>query len=437
MSSSAVYTRTTLQIIKRALRLIRVIDAELPIQAIDRENGIDALNGFIKFLQTEGFNLWRETEALIPLVAGQESYLLGPGGDRTFNQDDFINTTLSANQVTSDVLLSLTSTSGMIAAPNILTTDPTQSVQGWTVTDGTISIVSSALELTNITQAFVDFSLVTTVGNTYILQVNYTKGTESSADFEIRDIDGLIISLNLTASGPVRLEFVARQKSTTFRFQNGSATVALTNSISSLNYIDKSTGDKIGIFLNDGSLQWTNIIYLSPFEISEGLNSASSSGNIIYSYTDLIPRPMSINNIRYRDRLGFEDIPTTEWTRPQYFEQPNKSSQGTITKWYYSPQLTDGRLYVWQPSSSNRALLPFTYIRPFDVTSDNADSVDFPSEWYDLLSFGIANSLIAEYEVADKVVIKIESKYIELLDQALGFDNQGFVSIEIDYEGRR
>jgi len=32
--------------------------------------------------------------------------------------------------------------------------------------------------------------------------------------------------------------------------------------------------------------------------------------------------------------------------------------------------------------------------------------------------------------------MKITNKYAELLDGALGYDNQGFVDIEIDYEGR-
>ncbi len=437
MTSSATYTRTSLQIIKRALRLIRVVDAELPLEAIDRDNGFDALNGLVKFLQTEGFNLWRETEALIPLVAGQQSYSLGPNGDHAFDVDDFINTTLSASAVTSDTLLSLTDITGMVAAPNILISDPTLTTQGWTVTDGTIAVVSSALELTNTTQAYVDYSLETTVGQTYILITDYTQGTEISVDFEILDVDGVITSTSLTADGEVRLEFVARQTSTTFRFKNGSAIPGLTNSISGLNYIDKSTGDKIGVFLDDGSLHWTNIIYLSPFEIADGLTSDAASGNVIYSYTNILDRPMSVNQVRYRDRLGFSDIPTTEWTRPQYFDQPDKTSQGTVTKWYYSPQLTDGKLYVWQPASSNKALLPITYIRPLDVTSENADSVDFPSEWFDLLSFGTADMLSAEYEVPEKALARVATKYQELLDQALGFDNDGFVEVQIDYEGRR
>ena len=76
----------------------------------------------------------------------------------------------------------------------------------------------------------------------------------------------------------------------------------------------------------------------------------------------------------------------------------------------------------------------FTYIRPVEVTDENSGHVDFPSEWYDLLAFGTADMLIAEYSVPDNVTMKITTKYAELLDGALGYDNQGFVDIEIDYE---
>ncbi len=439
MTSKSIYTRTTLQIVKRALRTVRVIDAELPLASIDRQNGLDALNGFVKFLQTEGFNLWRETEALLVLSQGQTKYSLGESGDHCFNDDDFIPTTLSDDATAGDTLLSLTSTDEMQAAEEILTGDPTDSVQGWTTTDSTVSIVNSELVLTNGTdvQGSAEYELTTVVDETYSLIVDYTVGTGTSAVFYITDIDGTITSAYHNSSGEVRLTFTARQTTTNFKFANGDTTTGETSIIGNLNYINTADGDKIGVFLDDGTIQWSNILYLSPFEIADSLTGDAAADNVVYTYTDLIPRPMSINNCRYRASVDFNDIPTTEWTRQQYFEQPNKTTEGTVTKWYYSPQLTDGLLYVWQPTSDNKGLLPITYIRPLEVTDDNADSVDFPSEWYDLLAYGTANMLLAEYEVADKVVIKVESKYAELLEQALGFDNDGYMSVEIDYEGRR
>ncbi|MAE21987.1 MAG: hypothetical protein CMK92_06100, partial [Pseudomonas sp.] len=89
------------------------------------------------------------------------------------------------------------------------------------------------------------------------------------------------------------------------------------------------------------------------------------------------------------------------------------------------------------PVNLNTALLAISYIRPLEVTDDNADSTDFPSEWFDLLSFGTAYRLMAEYSVPDNVAATVMQQYNELLDAALGFDNDGSISIQIDYEGTR
>ncbi len=437
MASNPIYGRTTIQIIKRVLRTIRVIDAETPIEGIHRSNALEALNGFVKFLQTEGFNLWRETEALLVLAKGQRKYLLGEDGDHCFDEDDFIDTTLSSGAAETESILTLADSAGMKAASDILTSDPTTTVQGWTVTDGTIEASSLGLVLTNTAQGSASYDLTTTVGTTYILICNFEKGNSASANFYIEDIDGTIVSDSSFSDTQIRLEFTARQTTSTFKFENGSSSANVTNSINSLNYIDKSTGDKIGVFLDDDTIQWSNVIYLSPFEIADELIDDAASGNTIYTYTNVVPRPMNINNCRFRNSVTGNDIPTTEWTRSQYQEQPNKRTEGTVTKWYYSPKLGDGVLFIWQPASNNKGLLPITFIRPLDITDDNADEIDFPSEWYDLITYGTANMLLAEYKVPQDVVVKVESKYAELLEQGLGFDNDGFMNVEIDYEGRR
>ena len=445
MTYSAVYTRTSVDIIKRALKLCRVVDPETPLDEKDRENGIDALNGFVKYLQTKGFNLWREQEAFLPLIKDRQQYFLGPDGDPAFDDDDFVLSELAADAVTSDVLISLTTLTNDVtgetitAAPSELDGyNPATSLQGWTFTDGTGAIVSDELVLTNTTgQARASYDIETTPNNTYILQADYKIGTDTGANFIIEDINGVITSTTLTADGTARLEFVARQKTTSFVFENQTSGGGLDNTLSSFDYIDKSKGDKIGIFLDDGDLFWTNVIYISPFEIAEGLPSDAAAGNTVYSYTNLVPRPLDVINTRYRDTIDSTDIPTTQWTRDRYFEQPDKDSAGTVTKWYYSPQLVKGILYVWQPASQKNSVLPFTYIRPIFVTSDNADETDFPSEWFDLLSFGTAYRLIAEYDVPNMATQAITSQYGEILDGALGYDNDSDTNIQIDYEGRR
>lgn len=436
--TSSIYTRTAYEIAKRALKLCRVVDAELPIESQDRENAFDALNGFVKFLQTKGFNLWRETEAMLPLVDGQESYLLGPNGDRSFNVDDFTSTSLNTASITNDVLIDLTSVDGLNASPNLFNDQVTNTTQDWFAAVGSIAADENGLEVINtVGQAKASYSFDTVVGIDYRIRLGILTGTAGGFDIEIGDFDGVITSLNVEDDLTVTISFTARQTTTAINFENITAVATQSSTVATMTLIDSAKGDSIGFFLDDNSLFWTNIVYSSPFEVATGLPSDAASGNLVYSYTDGLPRALSITNMRYRDKLTASDIPTTEWSRVRYFEQPDKASKGTVTKWYYSPQLNDGRLYIWQPSTGFKSLALFTYIRPVEVTSENGDDVDFPSEWYDLLAFGVADMLIAEYEVPDKVTMKITTKYAELLDSALGYDNQGFVDVEIDYEGRR
>ena len=49
--------KTAVDIVKKALRLLGVIDAELSLNAVDREQGIDTLNDMVKNWQQQGFHL--------------------------------------------------------------------------------------------------------------------------------------------------------------------------------------------------------------------------------------------------------------------------------------------------------------------------------------------------------------------------------------------
>ena len=454
---TAIYGRSAIEIVKRAFRLIRVIDGELPIEAQERENGFEALNCWVKSMQTDGFNLWRESEAVLPLEKGKTEYKLGANGDRCASSDDFKSTLLSADVASGDTLINLADNTGINGAPALIGYNPATELAGWTVTDGNLSASANGLVVEDTTGAAVaEFNLITEKDVTYIVQSDIELGQGNTVTISATDINGTLDSSVTNVNGTVRLVFTARQKVTTFRFENGgtvagsgfnnlpgfnnlnqSATTSSTssNTINSLTQIDKSKGDKIGLFLNDGSVFWSNVIYSNPFEIAEPLPDDVDNGNVVYSYSENINRPLSVVNLRYKDAITTTEIPTTNWTRQQYFDQPDKNSKGIVTKWYYSPQLELGSLYVWQPASSNKALLNISYIRAFDVTTENADKPDFPSEWFELMCYGVADTLSAEYDVPEKVLIKVTQKYQELYDRAMGFDNDGVINIQIDYEG--
>ena len=80
MTTSSILAKTAGKIIEQALRDARIVAVEQPIQDIDNQRGLDALNNVAKYWQTQDINLWLEDQGVLPLIVGQARYLLGPNG---------------------------------------------------------------------------------------------------------------------------------------------------------------------------------------------------------------------------------------------------------------------------------------------------------------------------------------------------------------------
>ena len=93
-----VLQRTAVDIIKRALRLLGVIDAELSLNDVDRDQGIEVLNDMVKAWQQQGFHLWTMSEAVLFLKQGQAKYNLGMGCTDAI-KDGFESSTTTADYV--------------------------------------------------------------------------------------------------------------------------------------------------------------------------------------------------------------------------------------------------------------------------------------------------------------------------------------------------
>jgi len=186
--------------------------------------------------------------------------------------------------------------------------------------------------------------------------------------------------------------------------------------------------DKIGIRLDDGTRQWTTIRTISvstPGELilNNKLTGVSAIDNSVFTFTSLIPRPLRLLQLR-RDKIGAtsEEIEADQWSREEYFAQPDKLSKGTINNWYYSPQLTDGRIYIWQTANDADQIARFTYERPLDITLDTADNADFPAEWFRTLKYNLAVDIAPEYRIPQDKLTNLKAIADELLENSLGFD---------------
>ena len=428
--TATVLTTTALDIVNGALRLIGEIDANQPTNAEDMQDGLEALNFMVKSWQNQGLHLWTKTEGILFLDVGKTDYLLGPSGDEAANFDDFVNTGLAVAGIALDRTLTVDSTTGKTGATNILSSDPSESIQDWTVVAGTIGLSGTSLQVSNAAAAAGEVERTITplvAGRVYRVIVDFTKGLSPSVTYSIKDGTTTLGSISLSATGTGKFEFTATQTSHTLEILNGDTAATNDTITDRIEILDETTGDFIGIELDDGTRQWTKIVeVLSSTQVfnAVGLTSAAAINNSVFCFSKLIPRPLRLLQVRRQTIGNNDEIEARPWSRQEYFAQPDKSSQGDINNWYYSPQLTDGRIYVWQTANNVDQVAKFTYERPIDINTDTADNPDFPAEWFRILKYNLAVEIGPEYRIPLDRLGLITLQAEDMLQEALGFDKE-------------
>jgi len=300
-SGSVDFTLTAEKVIEKSFSKIGVKVAEQSLQASEIQDGLDELNVMLKAWQGQGLHLWSKREGVIFLDKGKTDYLLGATGDEATDLDDFVGTTTDAATIATDVLIPVTSTTGM------------------------------------------------------------------------------------------------------------------------------ATSDTVGVELDDGTRHWSTISSIDPgvsVTIASGLASAAASGNSVFTFTSLIKRPLRVIGARRKTFAEDSEIEVTQFSRFDYFNQPNKESQGSVVKYYYSPQLDNGRFYVWQTASSINDFVRITYERPIEDIDDKTDNLDMPVEWLQAIIYNLAARLADDYDAPVSKVQSVTVKAAVFLDEIKGWDEE-------------
>jgi len=300
-SGSTDFTLTAGTVVEKAFSKIGVKPAEQALQATELQDGLDALNLMLKFMETEGLHLWTREEGVLFLDAGKTDYLVGPTGDEATTLDDFVGTTSTTALAALDVIIPVTSSAGMAVA------------------------------------------------------------------------------------------------------------------------------DKAGIQLDDGTRHWTTIVTVdssTQITVTTGVPSIAASGNTVFTYTSIIERPLRITSFRRKTFAEDNEIPVEKWSRDEYFNQTNKASQGTVVNAYYSPLLTNGRIYVWQTASSVNDFVRFSFQRKIEDVDNKTNNLDIPTEWLEAVIYGVAARLVDDYNTPEPKATTVTVKAGSLFDAALGWDQE-------------
>ena len=188
-----------------------------------------------------------------------------------------------------------------------------------------------------------------------------------------------------------------------------------------------AAGDKIGVELDNNTRHWTTILTVDStiqVTLTDALPSASKSGSTVFTFTSLIDRPNRVLSTRRNTFGQNNEIPVLSWSRDEYFNQVNKLSRGTVVNSYYSPQLGNGRMYVWQTADSVNNLLRFTFERPMDIITLGTDDLDFPEEWLEAIIYNLAFRLADDYNTPLAKADRIGQKANQFLDDLLGWDEE-------------
>ncbi len=193
---------------------------------------------------------------------------------------------------------------------------------------------------------------------------------------------------------------------------------------------DMTASDKVGIVLDDDTMDWTTIVSVdssTQITITTGLTSGATSGNKLYAYTNDLARPLRIIDVQRRDETSDQDTPIIVQSHEEYQRLPNKAIDGETNIVYYHPEHRNGRgtIYLWPRPETVSRTLKMTCLLPlqdFDAAGNNAD---LPTEWLDCIVWNLAKRLLPSYGASGKASAQaLLQGGTVMLDEMLGWDQE-------------
>ena len=97
-------------------------------------------------------------------------------------------------------------------------------------------------------------------------------------------------------------------------------------------------------------------------------------------------------------------------SRQEYMQQGYKPSQGIPNQVYYDPQLGNGVLYIFNTPNATGWTIHLQVQLPVEDTLTPSNILDFPSEWFNCLKFGLADQLAMEYGAPQAIRMELSQR---------------------------
>lgn len=200
--------------------------------------------------------------------------------------------------------------------------------------------------------------------------------------------------------------------------------------------VDDTTGmaasDNIGIAQDDDTMLWTTIVSVDSstgLTITAALTDDVAVNRNVYTFTSRINKPLRIQNMKQitgvkSNTTTTSEIPMIELSEDDYESLASPYTNGKSSHWYYSPDISTGKLYLWPRPNNPQNYFRFTYsrmIEDFDTANDNAD---FPTEWLEPIIWSLAGRLGPHFGKGEKARADIIPYASILLNNLLTYDTE-------------
>lgn len=188
-----------------------------------------------------------------------------------------------------------------------------------------------------------------------------------------------------------------------------------------------ATADEAAAVLIELELMLKEWAISGPFLFTKRESSQTLVANTA-NYTLSTTLPVRIIEARYRDISSpVSDLPMQPLTRDEYFTLPTKTATGTPTTFYFDPQPAAGILYIWPLlASATTESIRYTYQRRIEDIDDLTNNIDIPQEWLSTVGYCLADKILDDYGVSDKVGDRITARAQEMLQKAKDFEREDF-----------
>ena len=253
------------------------------------------------------------------------------------------------------------------------------------------------------------------------------------------------------ASGGTTIAYVTPTPNLIMLTTTSATLAAGTTAFPVLSSAGVNIGDNFGIMQSNNQLFWgvvsavaTGQVTVSGAGTTQVVNPSANAFDFPQLVTGTpascaIYRPLRVLNVRRILWSSLIETMVTSMSRLDYRNQPDKTTTGVVTQFFYDPQEITGQFWAWPNPQDSRNGLNFTYMEPIYDFNTAADYPDFPQEWINALVWNLSDEIGIEYDIPDNRAARIAQKAAQSLDLVMGFDREPesfFLGVNFDQTRR-